>query len=146
MSVIANRQQTEIYGGKGVGIETIVEAYEYCQIKYQIQDGRSDRADGLVWGQFIAVVEGAAYPKVVAHSATFPLTNSIRGQFFPDVQNAGHRTILDIFVDTLSIDGWELSQPDHSDLWWGKRLRRPKSMTNPHLLRQRLVTAFAHYY
>ena len=126
--------------------DTLEEVYEYCRIKYRIEASNADLSHGLVWGQFIAVNEGPTYPKVVACSTTFPLTSSRGGQFFPDFQNAGQRAILDIFIDRLKADGWELDQPDNSDLWWGKRLRRPKPMTNASALRQRLITAFAHYY
>ena len=129
----------------------IDEKYNYCRIKFQIQDAgnySSNHADSheLVWGQFVAVSEGQANHKVIARSNAFPLPNAIEEQPFPDFQNVEHSNVLDNFIESLETDGWELSRPFNSDLWWEKRLRRPQRVAESlHALRQRLVTAFTHY-
>ena len=126
--------------------------YDYCRIKYQAQDMMGNDQNHanphrLIWGQFIAVAEGATNRPVVARSERFSLSNTIGEQPYPDFQNIDHSNLLDDFIEALEEKGWELSRPYNSDLWWEKRLRRPKSMAaSAYTIQQRLVHAFAHYY
>ena len=139
------------YGGSPLSINVIEENYDYCRIEYQAQNVSDEpthtNKQETVWGQFIALPEGATDRPIVACSECFPLVNVMGGYPYPNAQNVDHNNILDLFIDTLQQEGWELNRPDNSGWWWEKRLRRPKPVTKSlHSLRQRLVTAFAHYY
>lgn len=137
-----------INGGTPVSINAVEERYDYCRIKYQVQDAGYDPSHAephkLIWGQFMAVFEGSTDSYVVARSERFPLSNIIGGQPYPDSQNMGHSNMLDIFIERLENDGWELARPYNSDLWWEKRLRRPHMPKKQRqTLKERLTAAFA---
>ena len=120
-----------------------IENWDYCQIGYQvIDDGRDpSQADHkLMWFTFQAQADGPQGSYVAGKTHKVPLANMMgAAPYAPQKDNVGHTNTLQIFIEKLQDEGWELLR-DKGGNWWEKRLRRP-SEARP-TLRKKISTLF----
>ena len=121
-----------------------LENWDYCQITYQIIDDGRDPGDQsihkLMWFEFQAHADGPNGRYTTGKTHKIPLANMMGAAMYaPQKENVGHTNTLQIFIQKLQSDGWELLN-DKGSNWWEKRLRRP-SEARP-TLRQKISTLF----
>ena len=101
--------------------------WEYCQIDVQVQDDARDRtwADNkMMWFQFVARTTSQTEMRIIGRSTRVPVPNMTGAlAYAPQKNNIAHQNILDIFLQSLQQDGWELL-PNSGHQWWQKNLRR----------------------
>ena len=103
--------------------------WDYCTIRSSVRYKGEDATRGgirTVWLIFTATAEGKNYSYVAAKSAEFPMPGNIMGgmSYGPDKNVAGHVSIHNNLVRTLTDDGWR-KLPSSGGSWWELRLRRP---------------------
>lgn len=107
--------------------------WEYCQIQMQVQDdGRDPTRAGhrMMWFQF----QARTSKRIIQKSIRVPMANMVgAAAYAPQQNNLGHRNILNLLLEKLQQDGWELLPNQGSD-WWQRTLRRPAPPQQARLL------------
>jgi hypothetical protein len=111
--------------------ETIEQNWDYCQIDYLLLDGGQEFSEmnaagrKAMWFQFRARADGPNGRYIAGEAEKMPLANMIGSDAFaPQRNNGGHSNTLQILIEKLQKEGWELVK-DQGSGWWEKRLRRP---------------------
>lgn len=104
------------------------EAWDYCQIKFQLRYRGEDftrAGPKQMWLVFQAHAAGPKKNYLASESTGIPIgANIIGASFVPDKKISGHVNIHQNLIEDLEKDGWELL-PEKGSAWWERRLRRP---------------------
>ena len=105
--------------------------WDYCQIEFRIDDGddsNRDLGNKLEWVQFFAPASCPNGDYLAGKSGRFPVDEGVdSAEFEPSADNLRHQNVLNIFLNSLQNDAWEVIPPvEYPDApWYARKLRRP---------------------